>query len=60
MAQANTSNFTIDSFDEKGYPPISSITLGNLLRTPVQLIRGGNSGLAVLTMNQHNGSDLRH
>jgi len=55
-AQANTNNFTIDSFDEKAYTPISSMTLGNLLGTPVQLIRWGNSGLAVLTMNQDNGS----
>jgi len=56
-AQANTSNFTIDSFDEKAYTFVSSITLENLLGSPIELVRWGNSGLAVLTINQGgNGS----
>jgi len=51
-AQTNTSNFTIDSFDEKAYTPISSITLDNLLGSPIELVRWGSSGLAILTINQ--------
>ncbi len=47
--QANTGNFTIQSFDEKAYTPVSSITLNDLHGTPTQLIRWGASGLAVLT-----------
>jgi DNA-binding beta-propeller fold protein YncE len=54
-AQANTDNFTIESFDEKAFTSVSSITLENLLGTPIQLERWGNSGLAVLTVNQNSG-----
>lgn len=55
-AQAGTSNFTIDSFDEKAFTVVSSITLENLLGSPIQLVRWGTSGLAVLTMNQGSGT----
>ncbi len=48
-AQANTNSFTIESFDEKAYTLVSSITLDNLAGSPVQLVRWGTSGLAVLT-----------
>jgi hypothetical protein len=51
-AQAGTNNFTIASFDEKAHTLVSSITLQNLLGSPIQLVRWGTSGLAVLTMNQ--------
>jgi hypothetical protein len=54
-AQANTSNFTIQSFDEKAYTLVSSITLDNLVGTPIELVRWGTSGLAILTMNQAGG-----
>lgn len=54
--QYNTSNFTIQSFDEKAYAPVSSITLNNLLGTPIQLVRCGTSGLALLTLTQAGGS----
>jgi hypothetical protein len=54
-AQANTSNFTIQSLDEKAYTLVSSITLDNLVGTPIELVRWGTSGLAVLTMNQAGG-----
>lgn len=54
-AQADTSSYTIDSFDEKAYTPVSSITLDNLLGTPIELVRWGASGLAALTMNQDGG-----
>ena len=51
-AQGGTNNFTVESFDEKAYTLVSSITLDNLLGSPIELIRWGNSGLAILTMNQ--------
>jgi hypothetical protein len=51
QAQNNTSNFTVQSFDEKAYTPVSSITLTDLHGTPTQLIRWGASGLAVLTID---------
>jgi hypothetical protein len=49
VAQANTNNYTIQSFDQTGYTAVSSIALENLLGTPFQLARWGTSGLAVLT-----------
>jgi hypothetical protein len=35
---------------------VSAITIDNLLGSPIQLARWGTSGLAVLTLNQGNGS----
>ena len=55
-AQANTHNFTIDSFDEKAYTPVSSITIENIAGSPIEFVRYGNSGLAVLTINAGSGS----
>ena len=49
-AQANTNNFTVESFDEKAYTPVSSITIENVGGSPLQLVRWGTSGLAVLTL----------
>jgi hypothetical protein len=49
-AQANSSNFTIESFDQKGFTLVSSITLSNLSGSPIQLVRWGASGLALLTI----------
>jgi hypothetical protein len=54
-AQANTNNFTLDSFDEKAYTIVSSITLENLLGSPIELVRWGTAGLAVLTINEDGG-----
>jgi hypothetical protein len=51
-AQANTNNYTIDSFDEKAYTPVSSITLENIWGSPIQLVRCGTSGLAVMTISE--------
>lgn len=48
-AQQNSSSYTIDSFDEQAYTPVSSLTLSNLEGQPFQMVRWGNSGLAVLT-----------
>src|SRR5262249_54879879 len=50
-SQTNTNSYTIQSFDEKAYTPISSITLDNLEGSPIGLVRWGTSGLAVVTMN---------
>jgi hypothetical protein len=48
-AQANSNNFTIQSFDEKAFTSVSSITLNNLSGNPIALVRWGTTGLAVLT-----------
>jgi hypothetical protein len=48
-AQANTNNYTIQSFDQKAFTLVSSITLSNVSGSPIALTRWGNSGLAVLT-----------
>jgi IPT/TIG domain len=48
-AQINTNNYTIESFDEKGFTVVSSITLNNLSGYPIQMVRCGASGLAILT-----------
>jgi hypothetical protein len=54
-AQAETSNYTIQSFDQKTFAPVSSITLSNVYGYPVELVRWGSSGLAVLTVNPNFG-----
>ena len=54
-AQANTTSFTIESFDQETYTPVSSITLQNLLGYPIALERWGASGLALLTLNHTGG-----
>jgi len=48
-AQANTNNYTIQSFDQKAFTPVSSIALNNVSGSPIELLRWGNMGLAVLT-----------
>jgi hypothetical protein len=48
-AQANTNNYTIQSFDENTFGLVSSISLENLAGSPIQMVRWGTSGLAVLT-----------
>jgi DNA-binding beta-propeller fold protein YncE len=48
-AQANTNNYTIESFDQKAFSPVSSIALNNVSGSPIALARWGLSGLAVLT-----------
>lgn len=51
-SQANTNNFTIQSFDEKAFTVVSSITIDNLFGSPIAMVRYGASGLAVLTLNE--------
>ncbi|HKW61737.1 MAG TPA: IPT/TIG domain-containing protein [Candidatus Acidoferrum sp.] len=55
-AQGGTNNYTLQSFDEKAFTLVSSITLSNLVGSPIELVRWGASGLAVLTKNQSSGS----
>jgi len=49
--QTNTNNFTIESFNQNTYAPVSSITIDNILGYPFELVRWGASGLAILTFN---------
>jgi hypothetical protein len=48
-AQANSNSFTIQSFDQSTFGLVSSISLENLVGSPIQMVRWGMSGLAVLT-----------
>lgn len=57
--QANSSDYTLQSFDEKAYTVVSSITVPNLQGTPLQLVRCGTSCLAILTMSGSDGSQGR-
>jgi IPT/TIG domain len=51
-AQAQSNSYTIESFDEKAFTPVSSITINSLAGLPTALIRWGASGLALLTFNE--------
>jgi len=53
-AQYNTLNYTIQSFNQKTFALVSSIQLA-LSGTPIELVRWGTSGLAVLTVGGLNG-----
>lgn len=50
-AQSGSSDYTIDSFDQKAFALVSSITLNNLSGSPFSMVRWANSGLALLTTN---------
>lgn len=50
-AQANTNNFTVESFNQSTFALRSSITLNDLAGSPLALVRWGASGLALLTLN---------
>jgi hypothetical protein len=49
-AQSYTNNYTIQSFDQKAFTPVSSITLNDLQGSPFAFARWGASGLAVLML----------
>jgi hypothetical protein len=49
-AQADTSNYTIESFDQTQFTAIGSIMIENVVGTPTALIRWGNNGLAFTTL----------
>ena len=55
-AQAGTNDFTVESFDQKAYTPVSSITLKNLQGVPLAFVRCGTSGLAILMLTQQLGN----
>jgi hypothetical protein len=48
-AQAGTTNFTIESFDQTSFAPVGSITIANVVGTPGGFVRWGTSGLAFVT-----------
>jgi hypothetical protein len=48
-AQAGTSNYTIESFDQTKFTQIGSIAIDNVVGTPTALIRWGSNGLAFTT-----------
>ena len=48
-AQQKTSNYTIESFDQTAFTPISSLTIENVVGTPTALVRWGTNGLAFTT-----------
>jgi hypothetical protein len=48
-AQANTSNFTIESFNQKTFIALNSLTISNVVGTPTAFIRWGTNGLAFTT-----------
>lgn len=50
-AQNGTSNYTLQSFNQTQYTPVSSITLSSIEGTPVAMTRWGNNGLAFVTYN---------
>jgi hypothetical protein len=58
-AQANTNDYTLQSFDQKAYTPVSSIVIKNLQGTPLELVRCGASCLALLTTTGSDGSQGR-
>jgi hypothetical protein len=49
-AQAGTSNYTIESFDQTNFTAADSITIDNVVGAPTALIRWGSSGLAFTTL----------
>jgi hypothetical protein len=55
-AQAQSTSYTIESFNETGFTPVSSITVNNIAGTPIGLTRWGASGLAVATAGANGGA----
>jgi hypothetical protein len=56
-AQAGTSNYTIESFDQSKFTAIASIAIDNVVGTPTAFIRWGSDGLAFTTLIE--GEDFR-
>ncbi len=50
-SQYGTGEYTILSFDQAHFTPVSSLTIGNLVGDPAAFIRWGASGLAIVTYN---------
>ncbi len=49
--QVGTNNYTIQSFNQTTFAPVSSITLNSLIGTPAAFVRWGTNGLALVTFN---------
>lgn len=48
-AQAGTMNYTVESFDQKTFAAVGSLTIQNVVGTPMGFIRWGSNGLAFTT-----------
>lgn len=48
-AQNGTSSYTLESFDQKGFQAVGTMTIPNVVGSPMALIRWGNNGLAFVT-----------
>jgi hypothetical protein len=55
-AQAQTTSYTIQSFNETAFTPVSSISIDHIFGAPIAFIRWGASGFALLTVNEDAGS----
>jgi hypothetical protein len=53
-AQKGTYDFTITSYNQKTFEPVSSIAINSIAWMPLKLIRWGTSGLALITYSQSN------
>ncbi len=54
-SQADSNDYTIASFDQVNFTPVSSLTLRGLVGIPAAFIRWGTSGLAIVTSNANWG-----
>jgi len=50
-SQANSANYTIQSFNETTFAPLQTLTLNSLVGVPSAFIRWGSDGLALVTYN---------
>lgn len=50
-AQAGTTNYTIQSFNQTTFAAVGSMTISNVVGTPTGFIRWGSNGLAFTTLN---------
>jgi hypothetical protein len=48
-AQSGSDNYTVESFDDKGFTAVSSLALSGIYGAPFSMVRWGSSGLALLT-----------
>jgi IPT/TIG domain len=51
-SQTSSSDYTILSFDQSHFTPVSSLTIRNLIGHPVAITRWGTSGLAIVTSGE--------
>jgi hypothetical protein len=54
-AQLGSSDHTVVSYDQSHFTPVSSLTIQNLVGSPVAISRWGTSGLAIVTYNSNWG-----